>query len=171
MSKGYQGMLAQLLNKDNHCLLNLQAGREMAHLQGSSLGCSQPASSPSAAAGADGLPVLAPWQRQILEQLQLAGPRAKLEVAVGASAQPVDARLLAATRALYAETAAPVQGLSMRKLGAWGSPVLGAAVEVRTPLLSSLMHALVFAKWALVLHSGKLAAGAPMARAAQLVGL
>ena len=110
----------------------------MAHLQGSSLGCLQPAS--STAAKADGLPVLAPWQWQILEQLQLAGPRAKLEVAVGGSAQPVDARLLAATRALYAETAAPVQGLSMRKLGAWGSPVLGAAVEVCT---NRLMHCLV----------------------------
>ena len=145
MVEVYQVMVHQSFNKCKLCLLNLQAGREMAHLQGSTLGRPQPASSPSTAAGADVLPVLAPWQRQILEQLQLAGPREKLEVAVGGSAQPVDARLLAATRALYAETAASVQGLSMRKLGAWGSPVLGAAVEVRTPLLSNLMHALVFA--------------------------
>ena len=112
----------------------------MAPLQGSSLGRPQPASSPFTV---DALPVLAPWQQQILEQLQLAGPHAKLEVAVGGSTQPVETRLLAATRALYAETVAPVQGLSMRKLGAWGSPVLGAAVEVRTALLSSRLQALV----------------------------
>ena len=111
-------------NSQSKCVCWLvQAGKEIAHVRSSQPWCHQGQGTSSSGTA---LPL---WQEQALTHLQLLGPDANLEVAVGG--EPcIDPRLLAAVRILYCWDPSELRQGSLAQLGAWGVP-LNPANEVR----------------------------------------
>lgn len=73
--------------------------------------------------GAEALGGLAPWQRSLLGELKLEGPGANTEVTILQGAQPVDGRLLAAARILWAREQSELAGRGLARLQEWGKPL------------------------------------------------
>lgn len=115
----------------------LEAAKEVAHLHSSHLWSTKGQGTTTSSTS---LPL---WQEQALTHLNLWGPTANLEVAIGGN-PPVDPRLLAAVRMLYCKN--PTELGSIAKLGAWGIP-LNPANEVRSLRTIAAVCTLLLSQW------------------------